>query len=227
MDFFLPTAVETPPLRDRLHRHPLAAPPDRRQGRGRVAQRRRRLGLLERGQRRLRPFGLTHTPMPHDHWRVWRSLGPRDRGRGPPTSRAMAVVARLATATPRPVRRATPPRPRCSLALAHSCARPRVRWPVSLAPPPPRGRGRRRQDRGREGPRRGPRARASSACSATRGSTPARRSTSGTTSASSSPSAPREAARPRRGRGAHLLRGLPPEAAAARGDHPGPRRRSS
>ena len=39
MDYFLPTAVETPQLGDRLHRDAVAAPSDRRQGRGRVAAR--------------------------------------------------------------------------------------------------------------------------------------------------------------------------------------------
>ena len=42
-------------LGDRLHRHALAAPPDRRQGRRREPERRRGLGLLQRGHRRLRP----------------------------------------------------------------------------------------------------------------------------------------------------------------------------
>ena len=45
-----------PALGDRLHRHPLPAPPDRRQGRRREPERRRRPGLLERGQRRLPPL---------------------------------------------------------------------------------------------------------------------------------------------------------------------------
>ena len=42
-------------LGDRPHGDALAAPPDRRQGRRREPERRRRLGVLQRGQRRLRP----------------------------------------------------------------------------------------------------------------------------------------------------------------------------
>ena len=40
MDYLIPTALEVPRLGDRLHRHPVAAPPDRRQGRRRVGHRR-------------------------------------------------------------------------------------------------------------------------------------------------------------------------------------------
>ena len=43
-----------PGLGDRLHHHPLAAPPDRREGGRREPERGRRLGLLQRGERRLR-----------------------------------------------------------------------------------------------------------------------------------------------------------------------------
>ena len=32
MDYLIPTALEVPALRDRFHRHPVAAPPDRREG---------------------------------------------------------------------------------------------------------------------------------------------------------------------------------------------------
>ena len=73
MDFFVPTAWETPHYDDRPHHDALAAPPDRRQGRGREPQRGRRAGLLERGPRRLprlRPDRTSH--MPHDHWRIWK-----------------------------------------------------------------------------------------------------------------------------------------------------------
>ena len=44
-------------LGDRLHHDALAASPDRRQGRGREPECRRRAGLLQRGQRRLRVLG--------------------------------------------------------------------------------------------------------------------------------------------------------------------------
>ena len=62
MDFFVPTAVETPQVGDRPHGHALAASPDRRQGRRREPQRRRRAGLLQRGQRRLLVPGLDPHP---------------------------------------------------------------------------------------------------------------------------------------------------------------------
>ena len=44
-----------PGLGDRLHGHAVAAPPDRGQGRGREPERRRRPGVLQRGDRRVRP----------------------------------------------------------------------------------------------------------------------------------------------------------------------------
>jgi carbon-monoxide dehydrogenase large subunit len=57
MDFFLPTAVETPNWETDFTVTPLPAPPDRRQGRRREPERRRRVGLLQCGDRRLRPSG--------------------------------------------------------------------------------------------------------------------------------------------------------------------------
>jgi hypothetical protein len=48
MDFFLPTAWETPQLHDRSHGDARAASPDRRQGRRRKPECRRRAGLLQR-----------------------------------------------------------------------------------------------------------------------------------------------------------------------------------
>jgi len=60
-------------LGDRLHDHLVAAPSDRRQGCRGIAECRRRFGLLQCGQRRLCHLGPTHTQMPHDHWRVWKT----------------------------------------------------------------------------------------------------------------------------------------------------------
>ena len=47
LDFFLPTRGRNAGVADRLHDDALAAPSNRRQGCGRVAQCRRRLGLLQ------------------------------------------------------------------------------------------------------------------------------------------------------------------------------------
>ena len=52
MDYLLPTAVETPGLGDRQDHHPVAASPDRGQGRRRVGHRRRPAGDRQRGRRR-------------------------------------------------------------------------------------------------------------------------------------------------------------------------------
>ena len=50
-----------PALGDRLHRHPVAASPDRRQGRRRKPECRRRAGVLQRRQRRLLVPGVRPT----------------------------------------------------------------------------------------------------------------------------------------------------------------------
>ena len=49
MDYLIPTALEVPHLETGLHRHPVAAPPDRRQGHRRVRDRRIAAGRGERG----------------------------------------------------------------------------------------------------------------------------------------------------------------------------------
>ena len=59
LDFFLPTAVETPAWETDHTTTPLAAPPDRREGGRREPERGRRVGVLQRGERRLR------APRPH------------------------------------------------------------------------------------------------------------------------------------------------------------------
>ena len=62
MDYLIPTALEVPRLGDRLHRHPVAAPPDRRQGRRRVGHRRLAAGDRQRGRRRARSRSASGTP---------------------------------------------------------------------------------------------------------------------------------------------------------------------
>ena len=54
MDYFLPTSDGNAALGNRSHGHALAAPSDRRQGRGRIAARRRHSVLHQRGRRCLR-----------------------------------------------------------------------------------------------------------------------------------------------------------------------------
>ena len=75
LDFFLPTAVETPAWETDFTTTPLAAPPDRREGGRREPERGRRVGVLQRGERRLR------APRPHPRADAARPLaGVGDRG---------------------------------------------------------------------------------------------------------------------------------------------------
>jgi aerobic carbon-monoxide dehydrogenase large subunit len=70
MDFFVPTAWETPHYTTDHTTTPSPAPPDRREGRGRKPERGRRAGLLERSPRRLprlRPPAEPHAPRPLAH----------------------------------------------------------------------------------------------------------------------------------------------------------------
>ena len=63
-------------LGDRLHRHAVAASPDRRQGRRREPQCRRRLGLLQRGDRRLflsRRHAHADAAHPGEDWKAARA----------------------------------------------------------------------------------------------------------------------------------------------------------
>ena len=68
--------------------HPVAAPPDRRQGRGGVGHRRLARRRRQRRARRARPFGVRHADMPLTPAQVWRAMpgppaaaGPGDRRR--------------------------------------------------------------------------------------------------------------------------------------------------
>ena len=66
MDYLLPTAVETPAWEVGEDRHPVAAPPDRRQGRRRVGHGRRAAGDRQRGRRRaVAPRGPQHRHPDH------------------------------------------------------------------------------------------------------------------------------------------------------------------
>jgi aerobic carbon-monoxide dehydrogenase large subunit len=63
MDYLVPTALEVPDLGDRPHRHPLTAPPDRRQGRRGVRD--GRLPARGRQRRRRCPQALRGPPRRH------------------------------------------------------------------------------------------------------------------------------------------------------------------
>ena len=63
MDYLLPTAMETPAWETGKHRHALAAPPVRRQGRRRIGHGRRAAGDRQRRRRRAEPSRRA----PHRH----------------------------------------------------------------------------------------------------------------------------------------------------------------
>jgi len=58
----------------------------RRQGWRRIAKCRRRLRLLNAVNHAFAHLGLTHTQMPHDHWRVWKTARASDLPRVEPRS---------------------------------------------------------------------------------------------------------------------------------------------
>ena len=114
MDYLLPTAVESPGLGDRQDDHPVAASPDRRQGRGGVGHGRRAAGDRQRGRRCAvapgraqhrhpdhAPEGLGDPPreghlLTRGPARCHRRRGgePCHRSRGPPSSRRRAGRSR-------------------------------------------------------------------------------------------------------------------------------------
>jgi hypothetical protein len=127
MDYLIPTALEARTSSSaRRSRRP--APPARRQGRRRVAERRLAAGDRQRGDRRAATHGVDHIDMPCTPARVWACRGPgracrrptsrRCRGccyldEGLATSRSSAsgrCCSRPASARPRRPRRW----PRCS-----------------------------------------------------------------------------------------------------------------
>jgi len=74
MDYFLPTAVETPKWETDYTvtpspHHPLGA-----KGGGRVATRGQHSDVYQRHGRCLCPPGVTHFNMPHTAYRVWQQL---------------------------------------------------------------------------------------------------------------------------------------------------------
>jgi carbon-monoxide dehydrogenase large subunit len=60
-------------LGDRPHRHAIAASSDRRQGRGRKPECRRRPAFSNAVIDAFAHLGVTHLQMPHDAWRVWKA----------------------------------------------------------------------------------------------------------------------------------------------------------
>ena len=84
MDYLVPTALEVPGLRARRDGHAVPAPPARRQGRRRVAQRRLAAGDRQRGGRRARDLrGRAHRHAVHAGARVGGDAG---------TPRAAAMI---------------------------------------------------------------------------------------------------------------------------------------
>ena len=72
MDYLIPTAVEVPDWETGLHRHAVAAPPDRRQGDRRVRDRRLAAGDRQRDLRRA--AASRHVDMPCTPSRVWDAM---------------------------------------------------------------------------------------------------------------------------------------------------------
>ena len=209
---------------DRPYGHALAAPSDRRQGRRREPERRRRAGLLQCRERRLLVPRLDAHP---DAARLLAQLGGgkaawgctadwREDYRRPQRDHDCDVDARGYVS--RSDHRAAG---RGRLRRRSRAAR-RAAADGDAGPPAAAGRrGRRRQDRGGQGAGRRARHGRSSACNATKGSISRPRSTNGTTSASCwrSARARARAPTPTQCRARHLLRALPAGAAAA-GRHP-------
>ena len=77
MDYLIPTARRGARLGDRLHRHAVAAPSDRREGDRRVGDRRLAAGDRQRDLRRAGAVGVRHVDMPCTPSRVWDAMQER------------------------------------------------------------------------------------------------------------------------------------------------------
>ena len=118
LDFFFADRGRDPALGDRPHGHAVAAPSDRRQGRGRIAQCRRRVGFVQRRSRRVRAFGLAPRA---DAARSLAGLENRARSRlAFLIECAGRPVARTATARLRPLR--------CAICSRRRATSPTTNW---------------------------------------------------------------------------------------------------
>ena len=217
MDYFLPTAVETPHWETDYTVTPSPHHPIGAKGVGESPNVGSVPCFANAVNDAFKFLGSTHIPMPHDAYRTWlaaEKLGLHGEPRPSLTagSPVAAKVRKRRADASEQGRRALARGPlsarrkdessRCPIPSAEKiaatrrsrlCRRSRARDRalddgLSQAAAAHRGRGGGRQDGGRQGARRSCTGRSSSACSATRGSTRAPRSTSGTISASSSPS---------------------------------------
>ena len=84
MDYLIPTAVEVPDWETGLHRHAVAAPPDRRQGDRRVGDRRLAARRSSTRSATRSPYGVRHIDMPCTPSRVWDAMQGKGRRRNDP-----------------------------------------------------------------------------------------------------------------------------------------------